>query len=96
MKVDAFRLAVDRAHEGLAVTNRDGNFVYLNREHLRLFGYSKPAELIGKSWRNLYAEAEAEAEMIERTVFPELFAEGLWTGNYLGGLLGALCRGLNM
>ena len=34
--------------------------------------------------------------MIERTVFPELFAEGLWTGNYLGGLLGALCRGLNM
>ena len=78
LKADAFRLALERAREGLAVTDHDGNYVYLNKEHLQLFGYSTPAELIGRSWRTLYRQAEID--FIEREVFPELLQKGYWTG----------------
>lgn len=78
IKADAFRLAMERAHEGLAVTDHDGNFVYVNKEHLQLFGYSTPAELLGKSWRTLYGQPEID--IIERVIFPELLQKGYWTG----------------
>ncbi len=74
----AFRQAVEHAHQGLAVTDAEGNYLYLNREHLRLFGYQSEAELIGRSWKVFYGEATIR--YIEETVFPLLQAQGHWTG----------------
>jgi PAS domain S-box-containing protein len=72
------RGAIEEAHEGIAVTDAGGNYLYLNREHLAVFGYETMDELIGKSWRVLYS-AEGMRQ-IEQGVFPELAAKGRWRG----------------
>lgn len=74
----AARNAVEEAHEGVAVTDAAGCYLYLNREHVEIFGYSSADELIGKSWRTLYLEEDAQR--IEQTVFPELTTKGRWRG----------------
>ncbi len=72
------RSAMEEAHEGISVTDAEGNFLYLNREHLALFGYETMEDLIGKSWRVFYP-AEV-VRQIEQEVFPELVAKGRWRG----------------
>ena len=72
------RVAMEESHEGIAVTDAEGNYLYLNREHLALFGYATMDELIGKTWRVLYS-AET-VRQIEQEVFPELMAKGRWRG----------------
>ena len=49
-----FRLAIENSHEGFAITDSKGRYLYLNQEHGRLFGYQNPGELLGKEWRVLY------------------------------------------
>jgi PAS domain S-box-containing protein len=77
-RVNLFQLAADHAHEGLAVTDAELRFIYLNREHLALFGYPSATELLGKSWRELYT-AEV-AQHIEQAVLPGLRTVGQWRG----------------
>jgi len=72
------RAAMEEAHEGIAVTDAEGCFLYLNREHLALFGYDSMAEVIGKSWRILYPDDVVR--QFEQTVFPQLMAAGWWRG----------------
>ncbi len=71
---DMDRLAVERTHEGVAITDAAGSVRFLNREHLGMFGYDWVEELIGQSWR-VTAPAEVEdttvmgpAEGMERVV----------------------------
>ena len=75
------RDAVEQAREGLGVTDAAGNFVYLNQEHVAMFGYGSAAEMIGKSWRILYTPEGLR--QIEEEVFPELVARKNWTGQLL-------------
>lgn len=72
------RQAMDATVDGIAVLNAAGEYLYLNRAHATIFGYSDPAELLGKSWRQLY-DAD-ELLRIEREVFPLLQAHGKWEG----------------
>jgi len=76
-----FRVAVEQAHQGLALTDVNGCYSYLNQEHARLFGYDSPAELIGRSWQVLYT-AEGLAH-VEKTVFPLLAKQGYWHGRVM-------------
>jgi PAS domain S-box-containing protein len=75
---DLHRVAVESTHEGVGMTDGNGNYVYLNRQHLRMFGYQRPEQLIGKSWRLLYDDETIRE--IEVRVFPELQATGVWHG----------------
>lgn len=70
---------MERAGEGFAITDPDGNFIYLNRSHVEMFGYQTSDEFVGKSWRMLYPPEEADRLGAE--VFPELAAKGFWSGN---------------
>ena len=70
--------AVARAQDGMAVVDADGRFVYMNPSHAELFGYSDPADLIGRSWRMLYDDAGASH--IEAEALPQIGARGYWTG----------------
>jgi PAS domain S-box-containing protein len=72
------REAVEHAREGLAVTDPAGNFVYLNKEHVKIFGYNDKQELIGKSWRILYAPEEVR--FLESCIIPELVQNQSWAG----------------
>ncbi len=70
--------AMEEAHEGIAVTDAEGRYLYLNREHITLFGYDSMDELIGKSWRVLYSDEVLRH--FEQAVFPKLQATGRWQG----------------
>ncbi|PTY07363.1 hypothetical protein DB347_08665 [Opitutaceae bacterium EW11] len=70
--------AIETAVDGIAILNHEGVYSYLNSTHLSLFGYASGEELVGKTWRELYAPEEI-AE-IEQRVFPQLKREGTWRG----------------
>lgn len=78
---ETFRLAMEHAREGLAVTDAQGCYVFLNREHVTMFGYESADELMGKTWRIFYNEEVAQ--YIEREVFPELIRQRQWRGRLL-------------
>lgn len=69
------RLAIENALEGIAVLDNQGRYLYLNRQHVVLFGYNDEHELLGKSWQMLYQEDEIQR--INRDVFPELMSKGV-------------------
>jgi PAS domain S-box-containing protein len=78
---NTFRLAMEHAREGLAVTDSQGCYLFLNREHVAMFGYDSVDELMGQPWRIFYTEEWAQ--YIEREVFPELIRRRHWRGRLL-------------
>ncbi|MGM0718708.1 MAG: PAS domain S-box protein, partial [Halobacteriota archaeon] len=72
--------AMEVAMDGIAILD-DGEYVYMNQAHADVFDY-EPDELVGRSWRDLYADAECER--IEAEVFPELNENGTWQGQTVG------------
>lgn len=76
-----FRAAVDAATDGLAITDGDGRYIYLNQAHIDMFGIPA-AELIGQSWRKIYADEEAAR--LERDAIPVMVEKGSWRGEASG------------
>lgn len=71
--------AIEAAEEGIAITDSEGNFVYMNAEHLRMFGFESLDQIAGKSWKTLYSPETAT--FIETECFPVLLRDGSWRGN---------------
>ncbi len=74
--------AMNSAIDGMGILNEDGEYVYLNKAHAKIYGYENAAELIGKSWRILY-----DSEVIQRfeqDFMPELSRTGHWYGEAIG------------
>jgi len=69
--------AIEAAIDGIAIIQED-DYLYLNQAHLELFGYDRPIELLGKSWKLLYSTEELER--LEREVFPVLERDRAWQG----------------
>lgn len=76
-----FRAAVDAATDGLAITDSEGRYTYLNPAHIEMFGYPA-AELLGQSWRAIYSVQEAER--IEAVAIPTMLQQGSWRGEAVG------------
>lgn len=74
--------AMEASLDGIAITDADGVFVYSNRAHLEMFGYSETEELIGQPWSMLY-RAE-EVKWMETHAMPTLAQDGGWTGEVMG------------
>lgn len=74
-------LAAEQASDGIAFLDRAGRFTYVNRAHAAVYGY-EPAELIGKSWRDL--SLDPWIARIETTVFPLVEETGRWQGEIVG------------
>jgi PAS domain S-box-containing protein len=75
---ELYKLAAERTQEGLAITDPEGHYLYINKAHLELFGFENAAQLLGQSWRCLYSPEGVTT--IEHTVFPELTRHGVWRG----------------
>ena len=69
--------AIETATNGIAILNED-KFIHLNQAHVEMFGYSKPDELLGKSWRMLY-EPKCLSQF-DREIIPVLQDKGRWQG----------------
>ena len=71
-------VAVEAAMDGIATLNSKGEYLYLNKAHIRLFGYDSSTELIGKTWHELYYSDEINR--FEQDIFPIVLASGHWQG----------------
>jgi PAS domain S-box-containing protein len=78
---EKFRAAVDAATDGLAITDSNGCYVYLNQAHIDMFGIPA-ADLIGRSWRTIYTDEEAAR--LERDAIPAVIQQGSWRGEASG------------
>lgn len=74
--------AVDVCQDGIAITDADGRYTYMNRAHAEMFGYGSAIELHGRSWTVLYDRDTAE--LIQDDIFPLLMREGAWRGELNG------------
>ncbi len=74
--------ALDFSDEGFALTDPDGNYVYLNDAHLRIYGYERPQELLGRSWRTLYDDEWIRR--LEDSILPLLQRDKVWRGRVIG------------
>jgi len=66
--------AMAAARDGIAILNANGEYVYLNEAHVKIFGYNSASELLGKSWQVLYDEAELQR--LANEAVPELLQKG--------------------
>jgi PAS domain S-box-containing protein len=48
--------AMDTSATGIAITDADGLYVYMNQTHARIFGYDSPEAMYGMHWSMLYTE----------------------------------------
>jgi PAS domain S-box-containing protein len=73
--------AIEASSDGIAITDADGRFTYVNAAHVMLFGYTYSDELIGQPWHILYEPNEANR--IEQDVLPGLIEQGSWQGEVI-------------
>ncbi|RII26403.1 MAG: diguanylate cyclase [Geobacter sp.] len=74
--------AMEGAMDGMAILNEHGTYLYLNQAHAAIYGYDSRAELIGKTWRDLYTEAELER--FDNVIMPLFMETGRWRGEATG------------
>lgn len=74
--------AMEASQDGISITDAEGRFLYMNRAHLAMFGFTEEAQVIGKPWSILYGPEEA-AWMQVNAIQP-LLAEGRWAGEIRG------------
>lgn len=74
--------AMEASQDGIAITDAEGRYLYMNRAHLAMFGFASEAEVIGKPWSIVYGPEEAA--WMQTNAMPRLFSEGRWTGEILG------------
>lgn len=74
--------AMEASQDGIAITAADGSFLYMNRAHMAMFGYSDEREVIGQNWQILYSPEEA-VWMREHAI-ARLLADGRWSGEVTG------------
>ncbi|GAB5467360.1 MAG: hypothetical protein Kilf2KO_03900 [Rhodospirillales bacterium] len=70
--------AIEEAADGIAITDQDGHYLYLNLAHARILKYESAAALIGRSWRSIY-DAD-ELERFDEEILPDLYSRGAWQG----------------
>jgi PAS domain S-box-containing protein len=70
--------AIESSMDGIAVYDRDNRFTYVNQSYATINGYSRPDELIGKSYTTVYEENEILR--MKQVSGPELQKSAYWRG----------------
>lgn len=74
--------AMEEAMDGMAILDEQGAYLYMNQAHASIYGYDSPAELIGKTWRDLYNEVGLE--WFDDVIMPLFLETGRWRGEATG------------
>ena len=74
--------AMEASQDGIAITDGDGCYTYMNRAHLALFGFRSEAEVIGRHWSILYGPEETA--WLTAHAMPVLMRDGGWSGEIMG------------
>lgn len=81
-QVSRLSVAIEAAGEGIAITDPEGFFTYMNTAHARMFGFARAEDLIGQSWACLY-DSDALIRF-DREVMPQFLRDGRWSGEIAG------------
>lgn len=81
IRLGPFQQAIEDAADGVAVLD-DEAYVYIDQTHVDMYGFDSKRELLGRSWRELYAADEAAR--IEEEAFGALEDDGHWQGRVTG------------
>lgn len=74
--------ALEASMDGMAIVDPGGIHVYVNQAHAQQFGFARPHDLLGKSWRSLYAAPELSR--FDQDIMPRLTSHGRWHGEAVG------------
>lgn len=74
--------AVESSMDGIALLDANGSYYYLNEVHLKMFGYKKEEELVGKTWHYIYNQDEIDR--INNDIFPLVIQHKSWKGETIG------------
>lgn len=74
--------ATDASRDGIAVTDAEGRFVYMNTAHQEMFAIGSEEQILGQHWSVLYSADKVE--FINQSVFPILASKGGWKGEITG------------
>ena len=73
--------ALNSSSEGIALLDKEGKYIWLNKAHAEMFGYEHH-ELVGKSWEVLYKKSDVS--FFYENAFPSLEKFGNWNGKTKG------------
>ncbi|MFP8951744.1 bacterio-opsin activator domain-containing protein [Natrialbaceae archaeon A-arb3/5] len=76
------RALLERSADGMAITDENDVYTFMNDVHANLFGYDDGSELVGTSWKRLFSASEVER--FEAEVRPVLSERGSWRGEAIG------------
>lgn len=74
--------AIEASNDGIAVTDQEGRFTFMNEAHATMFGYSGTDALIGQPWSILYDDVRTA--YIAQSAMPVLSKVGRWRGEVQG------------
>ncbi|MBP0018559.1 MAG: PAS domain S-box protein [Cyanobacteria bacterium SBLK] len=73
--------AIEAAIDGIGILQNE-RYQYINSSHVKMFGYERAEELLGRSWEVLYSREERERFRGE--IFPTLQQQHSWQGETIG------------
>jgi len=76
------KIIMEAMADGMAICDRGGYFINLNKPFLKIFGYKEKSVVLNKPWIMLYPEEEKERFISE--INPILHLKGKWTGELEG------------
>ena len=74
--------AMEASQDGIAITDAEGRYTYMNRAHLEMFGFTREAEVLGRHWSILYGPEETA--WMTAHAMPLLMRDGGWSGEIRG------------
>ena len=75
-------MALDASGDGIAITDKDGNYIYMNSAHRRMFGIGDKEDVHLLNWRDLLPPGAASNFMAEH--WESFSATGSWRGELDG------------
>lgn len=81
-QVRRLSVAIDVSADGIAITDADGHYTYMNPMHASMFGYGTVEECLGRHWTEFYTEAVLA--VFQRDVLPAFTRDGYWRGEATG------------
>ncbi len=73
--------AIESSMDGIAIYNRDNEYVFVNQAYALINGYDSPAEIVGKTFRLAYDDQEIAR--MDKAVAPVLMKTGRWRGELI-------------
>ncbi|MFB6256649.1 MAG: bacterio-opsin activator domain-containing protein [Haloplanus sp.] len=73
---------MESAIDGIAITDADGQYIYVNESYVEMYGYDDATAFHGDHWSMCYSDSEFDRFKTE--IVPTLYEDGAWRGEVLG------------